>query len=133
APSSELFVPMAHVPEHTRLGFIEAGRQRVLDRFAAGMDEELRKDPARGISFKSSGPRSVDVNFEPPSSERREPWTAFYGTINLTRDEAHALAEDLDELVERYRALDGGPLEVVVHAGAVRAASRRRTRRTSPG
>jgi len=130
APSSYLFVPMANIPERTRLAFLAAGRQRALDRFSAGMDEEMRRDPATGISFKADGPRSVEVNFEPQSSRRNEPWTEFWGAISLTREQAHTLAEELDALIEHYRSLDGGPVEVVVHAGAVRGATRRRPRRT---
>jgi hypothetical protein len=131
AAGDELFIPMAHIPDTTRIAFLDAGRRRVLDRFAEGMDEQLSRDPATGLRFRSSGPTAVEVELEPPPAERGEPWTEFWGTINLTRAEAHAFAEDLASVIERYRRLEGGPIEVVVHAGAVRAATRSRRRRVA--
>jgi len=132
APSSELFVPMAHIPDATRIGFLDAGRRRVLDRFSAGMDEQLTRDPATGLTFRSSGPSAVDIQLEPEPADRSEPWTEFWGTIKLTALEARELAEEIAVLIDRYRSLEGGPMEVVVHAGVVRAASRtRRARRAT--
>lgn len=125
APSSILFVPMAHIPDTTRIGFLDAGRRRVLDLFSAGMDEQLIKGPATGISFRSEGPNAVEVQLEPLPAERPEPWTEFWGTIKLSRDQAHGLAEEIAATIDRYRALEGGSVEVVVHAGVVRTASRK--------
>ena len=54
---------------------------------------------------------------------RAEPWTEFWGILSLTRVHAHALALELADVIERYRAIEGGSVEVVVHAGAVRVAT----------
>ena len=134
APSNELFVPMASVPDVTRMGFLDEGRRRILERFTEGMDERLTRDASSGVSFKSSGPTGVDVELEPAPALRSEPWTEFWGILSLTRVHAHALALELADVIERYRAIEGGSVEVVVHAGAVRVATRslRQRKKRSP-
>ncbi|CAN0136887.1 unnamed protein product, partial [Phaeothamnion confervicola] len=108
-PGASLFVPIAAVPAATRMEFLGAGRQRVLDLFVAGMDERVANDASTGVSFTSTGPVGVDVDLEPAPAQRDEPWTEFWGTLDLTRSQAHALAEELAAVVSRYRALEGGP------------------------
>jgi hypothetical protein len=69
----------------------------------------------------------IDVR-EVHGSVRTSPWTDFWGTFRLTRRQATDLADELSELIARYRHLEhpSGTGEYLVHAGMVSAPRRKR-------
>jgi hypothetical protein len=66
----------------------------------------------------------MDIATWPEPTAHVPPWTAFAGTLHLTSDRADRFVRDLAALVDSYRSQEGGGINVIVHAGAIRAPGR---------
>lgn len=121
-----LFLPFSEVPAGMTSELLDGGRKRLLDRFLDGLDEVLHEAGHSGLQFSASGDSGVEINLREPSDVRTlPPWTDFWGSMHMTREQAYAFADELKQLVERYRSLPPTRSEYIVHIGLAPMPKRR--------
>lgn len=129
AQAPTFFIPIGAVPERVRFAFLERGRSRVIELFDDALDDLMASGPLAGVTVRGSGPRGVDIEFAPPPiGSGHDPWTEFWGVLQLAPEDAESFAREIGDLVRTYRDREGRGVEVVVHAGVIAAAKRRRRR-----
>lgn len=121
-----LFLPFSEVPAGMTSDVLDGGRKRLLDRFLDGLDEVLQHAGHSGLQFTASGESGVEVDLREPADIRTlPPWTDFWGSIHMTKEQAYEFAEELKQLVERYRDLPATRGEYIVHIGLAPSPKRR--------
>lgn len=117
APARRLVVPFELIPFDVRARMLDEGRLRLLRRFMDGMDESLAASKSFGLSFAAYGDDGSVVDLEETDAQRAaRQYTDGWRTLELTEDDAMALARELEDLVMRY-ADRSGPKKFVCHAG----------------
>jgi len=113
----QVVVPFEQVPFDRRVALLDGGRLRVLRRFLDGIDEVLTDSHGYGLGFSNSPDGGMAITMvEDPAASAARSYTDSWATLYLGPDDALALAQELEALVERY-ASRGGPRRHILHLG----------------
>ncbi len=117
AAAKLLRIPFARVPFDRRVALLDGGRTRVLRRFLDGIDEALADDHGFALGFSSPPGAGVSITMlddEDPTPVRG--YTDGWSGIRLDEDDAKALAQEMEELIERYSNRTGAR-QYLAHVG----------------
>jgi len=126
APAAQLAVPFRALPFDRRVSMIDSGRMRVLRRFLDGLDEAMERDDSLVLGFRSEAPHSFAIAMVEETDEHKlaRLYTDGWQTLELTDDDAHQLAIEIEALVERYVGRNG-PKRYITHYGVAADARHR--------
>ncbi len=102
ATAEEFQIPFDAVPHGIRHEFLNGSRQRMLARFSESMERQILRRGNRGLRVAPHPVRGVSIDFMDGDALDDVAATEWWGSIDLTEDEAKAMRDELQAVIEKY-------------------------------
>jgi hypothetical protein len=109
ATADEFHVPFDAMPPGRRDEFLNGSRARVLDAFTTAITREITRRTDSGLRVQPSPVRGVAIDLIDSDALGDARITEWWGKIRLTDDEALAMRDELQAVVEKYGRDVAGP------------------------
>jgi hypothetical protein len=102
ATADEFHVPFDAIPHGIRDEFLSGSRQRMLARFSESMEHQIMRRGNRGLRVKPHPVRGVSIDFLDGDALHDVAATEWWGSIDLTEEEALAMRDELQAVIAKY-------------------------------
>ena len=102
ATADEFHIPFESMPPGTRDDFLNGSRQKMLVRFSESMERQVTRRGNRGLRVVPHPVRGVAVDFLDGDALADVAATEWWGSIDLTEEEALAMRDELQAVIAKY-------------------------------
>lgn len=109
ATADEFHIPFDAMPPGRRDEFLNGSRAKVLDAFITAMTREITRRGDSGLRVLPHPVRGVAIDFIEREGLGDAGITEWWGKVGLTDDEARAMRDELQAVIEKYSHDEDAP------------------------